>query len=297
MFGERVLCAVDFSEVSVRALRYASAVSRWYGIELHVLHVAVPLAHVGMPLTSVLPLVALQTPEEMAASLAQFIAASGVDAPVAQVVIDGPAVASILAQSVALQVGLLVIGTHGRTGLEHALLGSTAERVIQRAFCPVLTVPTDADVPGGPGDARFSHIVCASDFSAASRRATDMAISLASENRAALTLLHVLEALSEEETLAAAHFRVGEYVQLRRDEVTAQLEALVPDAVRDRCEVRVAVGVGTAGRVVLQKSEDLGADLIVLGTHGHTAVGQILFGSTSQTVVQRARCPVLTVRV
>ncbi len=296
MHISRVLCPVDFSDISRRALRYAAAVAAWYEAELHVLHVLVPLPGAGLPLTSLPVVQPTNAQDELVPSLAAFIANAGVPVETYQSVVEGPAGAVILDVAEDSGADLLVLGTHGRSGLDHALLGSVAERVVQKAACPVLTVPPASDEPGTADRVGFAHVLCATDFSPPADRALQQALSLAQESQARLTVLHVLETLSDEESRMAADFKVGEYVARRRQEALEHLRRLVPDEARRWCEVAEVVGLGSPATVVLEHADALGADLIVMGSRGRSTLGLMVFGSSTQAVVRRARCPVWTTR-
>jgi nucleotide-binding universal stress UspA family protein len=293
---ERVLCPVDFSDVSRRALRHAGSIAAWYEAELHVLHALVPMPSVGMSMGSIPAVQPGESADALAQALTVFVAESGLPVEARQRVVEGPAAAVILDIAREVDASLLVIGTHGRSGLDHALIGSVAERVVQKATCPVLTVPPGGDDPGTSSQVRFTHVLCAIDFSPPSIRALQHALSLAQENQARLTLVHALETLSDEEARMVAHFNVGEYITGRKQDAIEQLRRLVPDEARSWCDVQEMVGLGPAGRVVLEQAAALGADLIVMGSRGRSTLGLMFFGSSTQTVVRRATCPVLTTR-
>ena len=99
----------------------------------------------------------------------------------------------ILTQADRLQSNLVVMGTHGRSGFERLFLGSTAEKVLRKARCPVMTVPPKSADAMASGLAPFKRIVCAVDVSRSSQVALDYAMSLAQENEAALAVVHVIE--------------------------------------------------------------------------------------------------------
>ena len=130
-----VLFATDFSDVSRLAGQTAADFARQLGARLHVLHV-VP------PVTDPTP-----APEALRAAAAQL----GAGPAIVTAVASGRAASQILDYARRHGVGLIVLGTHGRTGVSHALLGSVAEAVVRRARCPVLAVP--AGTPPAPGAA------------------------------------------------------------------------------------------------------------------------------------------------
>jgi nucleotide-binding universal stress UspA family protein len=140
----RVLAPTDFSDASAPAVRYAAEMAEKFGAELTLLHVVQDLSlivpDVMMPLPTTAPAV-----DEMVAGaksgIAGVVQKLGLQKlnPKAEVRIGAPA-AEIVAAAGDLKVDLLCIGTHGRTGLAHLLLGSVAERIVRHAPCPVLTV-------------------------------------------------------------------------------------------------------------------------------------------------------------
>jgi universal stress protein A len=137
----RILCPVDFSETSRHALGYGVALAQKCGAELIVLHVVedVPLltAYAGVPEMEL-----LETAEKSArAELAQLLAGLPAGGGAGQSdVVRGKSHKAILEYANKVRADLIVMGTHGRSGLDHAFFGSVTERVIRRAPCPVLIV-------------------------------------------------------------------------------------------------------------------------------------------------------------
>ena len=140
----RVLAPTDFSDSSAPAVRYAAELAAKFGAELTLLHVVQDLNLVVPDVMMPLPTPAPALEEMMAgakAGIATFVEKLGLQPlhPKAEVRIGAPA-AEIVAAAAELKADLLCIGTHGRTGLAHFLLGSVAERIVRHAPCPVLTV-------------------------------------------------------------------------------------------------------------------------------------------------------------
>ena len=191
---QRILCPIDFSDHSRRALDHAMAIARWYKSTVTVLHVFSPAPLAGFGPTSAFAPVVL-TPADFEQLLADTKAFAETErAPgvaIAALVREGHTAGAILEQAIGMAADLLVIGTHGRFGLERLLLGSVAEKVLRRARCPVMTVPTQSPdaVPAGP--VLYRRILCPVDFSDASSNALAYAISMAQEANGQLTVLHV----------------------------------------------------------------------------------------------------------
>ena len=146
---ENILVPVDFSECSGAALEYALFLARSFDAAVDVLHVWEAPQYLGME-------VMVQGPGGMGQSLAQFVQAHAqkeLDHLLASLEPQGNVVVRshletgephdvIIRMAEALEADLLVVGTHGRRGISHLLMGSVAERVVRRAPCPVLTVRT-----------------------------------------------------------------------------------------------------------------------------------------------------------
>jgi nucleotide-binding universal stress UspA family protein len=204
--------------------------------------------------------------------------------------------AEILHQADALGADLLVVGSHGRTGFERLLLGSVTEKVLRKATCPVMVVPraaTGADAAPG----RFRRILCPVDFSDASVTALPLALSIAQESDATLTLMHVIE-VPPELAEPMPPFDYDPYA-VHAAAVAASLTRLrefVPASARTYCTLETLVREGSAYRQVLAVAAEGQSDLIVMGVHGRGALDLLLFGSNTARVTRGATCPVLVVR-
>jgi nucleotide-binding universal stress UspA family protein len=141
---ERILVAVDLSDHSKAAVAYAKHLAATFGAELRVLHVVVPVAPPAYHDGTCIPSFTFTSPvvekEAMAAMKRFYAEAQGPSGPIDFHVEHGQAVERILAFTAAHQTDLLVLASHGLTGLPHLLMGSVAERLVSRASCPVFTV-------------------------------------------------------------------------------------------------------------------------------------------------------------
>jgi len=191
----RILCPIDFSECSRRALDHAVAIARWYKASVTAVHVdaAIEIAGYGpAPMLGVPAIWTIADRSALAADLKRFVnadAASGVT--VETVLREGAAAQEILRHATALSADLITMGTHGASGFERLLLGSVTEKVLRKAACPVLTVPPVSSAASA-APVRFKQIVCAVDFSDCSLDALKYALSLAQEADGRLTVVHVL---------------------------------------------------------------------------------------------------------
>ena len=295
-YVNQILCPVDLSDVSQQAVDHAVLMARWYTAKITALHVTNPIV---IPTTDFAvvgygPVVALTDDDVKEARervLACFPAAQPVDVDVH--IESGHPANRILERAAALPADLIVIGTHGHGGFERLVLGSVTEKVLRKATCPVMTVPpraqTAAQLP-------FKRILCPVDFSDTSLTALQFAFSVAQEGDAELTILHVFEWLPDDEPRANRHFAVPEYRREVEHDCAAKLQALVPDSTRNWCRPATRLAHGKPYREILAAAAEDRADLIVIGVHGRNAIDAMLFGSTTNQVVRRATCPVLTLR-
>jgi nucleotide-binding universal stress UspA family protein len=216
-----------------------------------------------------------------------------------EILIDlGQPASQILERAASLPADLIVMGTHGTSGFEHLVLGSVTEKVLRRARCPVLTVPPRAQATSR---LPFRRLLCAIDFSESSLAALQFAVSLAEESDAALTLLHVLEWPWEEPqppTIEGLPFERGfalaEFRRYCERSARDRLESLVPDSLRLSQRPVTRLRNGKPYTQVLHVAAEERTDLIVVGVRGRNPIDVTLFGSTTNQVVRRATCPVLT---
>jgi nucleotide-binding universal stress UspA family protein len=296
----RILCPVDFSDHSRRALDHAIAIARWYKSTVTVLHVfsPAPVASFGPGPVVFEPIVLTSVDrDQLLADTKAFADTENVpEVALEAVVREGNTAGEILEQATSMKADLLVIGTHGRSGFERVVLGSVAERVLRKASCPVMTVPRrlpDA-VPAG---AVYRRILCPVDFSESSLHALKYAISLAQEADGQLTVLHVVA--HEFEYTAGIEYdagmTIGDFLKQREDALQRRLQEVVAGA-PEFCRVESLMTHGKPWREVLRLAEEKQSDLIVVGVQGRGAADLLFFGSTTQHVVREASCPVLTLR-
>ncbi len=291
---ERILCPVDFSEYSIRAYDYAYSLAKHYGAKLVIEHVVQPITvtypYYGFPDVTAYDVYwnISSDAEKRLRDLARSHAVNGVRPE--WVVDKGVAPDAILSAAEERDASLIVMGTHGRRGLDRLAVGSVTERVMRRARCPVLAVRKPAHdfiSPDASGDpVRLQKILLCTDFSAHSERALDYALSLAQEYNAELTLLHVLEDMSPAKNLLAA-----------TSEAMRALEEAVPRDAGNWCRVKCLVRMGKPYQEIIQLAQEEQSDLVVLGVRGRNALDLALFGSTTHRVIQLGSSPVLAIHI
>lgn len=286
----KVLVAVDFSESSRDAMRAAVRIANEADAELVVLHAwHVPAAFAGEAF-SIVP----ELTEGMTEVAERGLAAALRDARAAGAkrvsgrAISGEPWIEIVEAATDPAIELVVVGTHGRTGLRRFLIGSVAEKVARHAACSVLVVRSESEPTG------FTDVLCPVDFSECSQAAVEVARTLARSGGSGITLMHVVEAPI---TYAGGVFDTA----LLRNLEVAAARSLDQLAGRLRERVTVAVSTRTAighpGAEVLEVLDhDHAFDLVVLGSHGRTGITRVLVGSVAEKILRHAHCSVLVAR-
>ena len=283
----KILCPIDFSAGSHHAFRVAARLASELSAKLELVHSwhLPPLATGG---EYPLPPEALQgLVDDAERGLTDTLTEAkrlGVEHVSSQLVSGSPWERIV---ELAGPTDLIVMGTHGRTGISRFLLGSVAEKVVRHAPCSVLVArPHGEPLP-------FQHIVVPIDFSESSRHAVEQAGDIASRTGARVTLLHVLE--------LPAIYRgqpPATYVQDVDRRASDQLDEwadVVEQKTRSRVERLVRTGAPAAQALALV-AEDHSIDLVVVGSHGRTGMKRIVLGSVAEKLVRHSGLPVLVAR-
>lgn len=298
---KRILCPIDFSDFSRHALDHALVLARWYDSEITVFHAyAIPVPPVlfsGVPVPPPLEPPPQRIHEQVMGELIRFTDAAKVSGvPLCLEARACGAAHGILDAAKSLPADLIVMGTHGRAGLDRFVLGSVTEKVLRKALCPVLTVPPPVLEAPAQVPVLFERILCPIDFSDSSMKALTYALSLAQEADAQLLVVHVVEALPQHDEETYEHFDLSTYEKTLAEDARERLQTAVPDEARTWCRPEAFVGTGKAYREILRVARERDAHVIVMGVHGRNPIDLMLFGSTTNQIVRRATCPVLTLR-
>lgn len=291
---DHVICPVDLTDFSTRPLAYAVAWSRWHDARLHVVHVA-PLQVVAAPLAGIALALDQRPLELVRRDVERFVEQvphEGVTLDIHVFEGDPPGFIRTLAEQYPR--AMIVMGSHGRTGLERLVMGSVAERVVGAGIAPTLVVPPhDAHAPGTPPACK--RILCAVDLLPSSLEGLRYALLLAREVDANLEVVHVIEEPGADSVQTTQHFLVPEYLRYRADEALEDLRARIPDEAREGCTILERVIFGRPADAVLQQAREIDADLIVLGTGDRSHIRSLWLGSTTSRIAHDAACPLLIV--
>ena len=290
LFLKHILVPVDFSEFSKTALKQAAAIARLHGSDLLVLHVVPPepiIYSALEPVTWEYELVLNRARLEM-----QALEDSGEFSDLKhEYSVQTGALEPVLLRSIREHdTSLVVLATHGRSGIRKLILGSIAEEIFRTAPCPVLTLGPEVSTTLLTHGC-FQSVLFATDFSEGSRHALPYALGFAQESKARLTLMHALD----EGSVTALYLHDQMHANAR-----TQLSQMVPLQFKLPTPPDIEVVSGYAVEEILRVARKNEADLIVLGVHKSSGIGARtsahLPWTIAHSVVGHARCPVLTVR-
>lgn len=291
----RLLVATDLSARARPALERAARLARQHRARLTLLHVLDPrlperrLAHLIAGAGEPLP---FPDPEAAETALRNEVAAvTGHLGPAPETrVATGKDFVEIIHVARELDVDLVVLGAHGENFLRDWVLGTTAERVARKGDRSVLVVKQ-------PAAADYRRVLVAVDYSSPSRLALAEARRLAPA--AEVHLLHVFDpwpleimerSRTDPERIAATRYALLNEASDRLRDFVAEFEAAVQP---DRTGV---LDDPHAGNAINRHAEAMGADLIVVGSHGQTSLRSILLGSVAEHVLRESACDVCAVR-
>lgn len=276
-----IICPTDFSDLAASAFAESVRLARWFGAKVTVVHV-MPFAVTIAGDMGYVPLPAETRNAERQATLRElqlFVDATDhTGVPIETLCREGDACDEIRATAEETCADLVVMGTHGRSGLKRLVLGSVTEALLNRPPAPVLTV--NRDFPRRNG--LFRQVLCAADVSEWSAGTIAAALAIADEGAKRLTVLNVIE-----------HHAQSSGGDIERAALAA-LQEMIPDEARSSYAIDERVTFGESDREILGAAAEQAADLVVMGTRGGGALGH-LFGSTVRGVVREATCPVMVV--
>lgn len=290
--NRKILFATDFSDASEEAFRQVCAIGSRERAVVGVCHVllrpnAVPKWLEGQVLSDAE--VERRTGEALAGRAAA-LANAGV--PQTETFVErGDFYAAIVQRAETFGADLIVVGSHGRTGVARMLLGSVAERVVRHAHCAVLVARPSPEK--GP-------VIASTDFSDASKAGLRAAAHEAARTGSELVALHVFD-VDYPGGLPYGVNAAGMMEALKGTEELREMKEALQRAVTEAAgtlgvKTTVDVAVGDPAAAIVQRAEDLGARLVVLSTHGRTGLSRVLLGSVAEKVVRHAHVSVLAVR-
>jgi nucleotide-binding universal stress UspA family protein len=272
------LCPVDGSELSGRALEFAVARAQATGAEIAVVIVVNELAAAlttAIPYENADPAPLIATLDSEADSnldtAEAFVRKAGVS--VSRARLDGVPGDEILAYARESDAGLIVMGAHGRSGYSLVALGSTTDGVVRSAPAPVFVVSRRSKRASNAGTLR--HALVAVDGSPAAALAVRFACDIARVEKPCVTFCTVTES---------------------EDGAKSLLDGAVAVAASFGIQAETVVRSGNAAAEIVSAAASVGADVIVMGTHGREGIAHFILGSVAEAVLATADVPVCVVR-
>jgi nucleotide-binding universal stress UspA family protein len=277
-----ILCPTDFSESATLALHYGKYLSDCFDARLLVLY-ADPF--------SPPPYFTSGQLEDLARTIENFKEAAheyltryvsehiGGSSKVEMIVAENQTVPAILLTAEEKKVDMIVIGTHGRSGINRLMLGSVTEKVLHETDHPVLTV-RERKGAAELSKASVQQVLCPINYTEVALMALDHAVAISKCFEAELVVLHVIESHSTD---------------IKEKDEHSRLCAWIPDDLRLRCSLKEIVRRGDAADQIIEVSSSASCDMIVLGAQHKHFQDTTVLGTTTIRVTRHAPCPVLTV--
>ncbi|MGD2114229.1 MAG: universal stress protein [Acidobacteriota bacterium] len=300
-----VVASTDFSEPAASGVAWAREIARAHGATLHLVHAVDQLdprmlGTVGAELLAA----GAEQHRDLAEEALRF-ARERLDAEAREMEASGLAVTAWADFGQPSQVvlravhehaaDLVVTATRGFGGFRHLLLGSTAERVVQRCEVPVLSVHRGDRDGAGP----IRRLLVPTDFSDDAHHALRAAVRVFRPGPGTtIHLLHVVHLPPEYQVYRAdglsgmSRGLVGQAMEVAEEEIAKVAAGLD----RDGATVETEVTEGDPADIIVARADDREVDLIAMGTHGAGAIERLFLGTVARRVVQHGPCPVLTVR-
>ena len=295
---QKILFPTDFSKCAEQALAHAVFLAEKYGAEIHVLHVITIFEDQPSVVSN-----EIAETKEMVRKLEDIAekqlnklldSHSSNDIKIITEIKRGLSAAPAILEYVSdKQIDLIVMGTHGRRGLGHLLLGSAAEEVVRLAPCPVFTI---RELKEPKSVMHVNNILVPVDFSNYSEKALTYASEIAQSYNAQLQVLHIIEETMHPAFSVTGKSSIFDLVPGIKDDSKKRIAKMLEKFVSDKVKSKVFIQGGRAANDIIKFAKENSTDLIVIATHGLTGLEHMLLGSVTEKVVRMAHCPVFTVK-
>ena len=280
-----ILCPVDFFPASDAAVSYAAGLAANYEATIRLLHVITPIAAGAYEYAIDTAEILASMEESSMAEMNKLVTGMKERGVIAEPEVRIGDVYDEIKRDIELvKPDLIVMGTHGRRGVQRWFMGSTTEKLLRHIPVPLVTMSPAREKSTEP---RFKRILVTTDFSDGTADALAYAFSVAQEIESEVVLLHVLDDISMDS--------VGKYRDQLIGGVRKQLEDLVPPEAGNWYDIVTRVEMGVPYRTILRTIEVERPDLLVMNIHGKGMLDRALLGSTAERVVRAASCPVMMV--
>jgi nucleotide-binding universal stress UspA family protein len=288
-----ILVPLDGSALAERALPHAEAIARAAQARLVLMRVA-PERTVSGIQHDAKRMAAMQEAELYLTTIAERLWAAGLPAEIS--VASGDVAEEISADAARYGAYLIVMATHGRGGLGRVVYGSTAEALAQRSPLPLLLIRAGSATPRTLPFSGHPKVIVPLDGSDLAEEALPVAVSLSMALGGALVLLHAVSPFEEATLPEAVRLDFPQREAERMAQAHTYLHTLVARSATGGCQVHCDVRYGAPAEAIQEAVRDHHAALVVMATHGRSALGRLLVGSVAQAVVRHTAVPVMLVR-
>ena len=298
---QNIIVPIDFSKMSMPAIQIARQLARLFGASIHLAHVRQfnYAADFVAPAPPIIPFSFMpyeQNAEQTALKELKKVASEcGVSSAACDVLSGAPPFDEICRLGQTIPADLIVMPTHGRTGLKHVFLGSTAERIVQHSSCPVLVTRGNRAQSKNDPHWKVKTILVSTDFSSCAREGLRYAIAFANEFGAKIILLHATYLGYVYSCEGTAIYDIPGLQKAARKNAERKMRELVRSVNFGLVKFETAFSDGSPALDICVYAKDHDVDLIITSTHGFTGLKHVLIGSIAEQVVRHAPCSVLVV--
>ncbi len=282
---DKILCPIDFSENSIKALHWTQQIAKKYGTDVTILHVME-----SFPATVDIGLDYDQYHSAVVRDMAAFL--SPMTIPYRSMQSSGTPAEKITNLAETLGASLIVMATKGLRGMAHRLIGSTAENVIRHSSVPVMTLSPFCSLPGSI--ARQQTLLPVSDLSWPVPGYVRLR-KIIRDLDAPLTMIHVVD-MKDQMFGSSFNANPSLVTTYQTAEKTESLRTIGLQIERNSDSVETIVQFGDASKEILKEVETGKYNWILMGAKRHKILSRF-FGSTTYGVISQARIPVITIGI
>lgn len=295
---QNILVPIDFSELSIRALSTAQHLARHSGATIHLIHVheyhyPVGFMSPGAPVPMSMVTFRDETRRAVEEKLRNLAIKNSISPAHCYITEETPIFNEICNAAKTIHCDLIVMPTHGHTGFKRFALGSTAERVVQHAPCPVFVVKPRGAARNKSG--RIDNILVPVDFSACSLEGLNYAIQFADKVAGRIFVFNSIYLGYAFTADGFAMYDMTSLVDRALKNAENDMKRFLRHARFGAVKFETAVRTGNPASDICAMADQKRADLIVTSTHGRTGFDHVMMGSTAEQVVRRAPCSVLVI--
>lgn len=297
---DTVLVPTDGSDTAELAADHALALADAFGATVHVLGVVDLEGDAGPFDAGGINEEYLDRLQSDAEADVESVADRAGDRPVETAVVEGTPADAIVDYVDREGIDLVVMGTHGRTGVSRLVTGSTSAQVVRESPVPVATVQDD----GGSPPTDYDDVLVPTDGSPAAAAAIDHGIALADAFGATVHAVYVVDTAAlaggADTTIpgggGGGGVATGDLLEPMIESGEGAADRVVAQARERGLDATAEVIEGSPGSALLDYVEDSGVDFVAMGTHGRSGLDRVLLGSTTERLMRHSPVPVLSVR-